>query len=261
MPVQTTGPILCPHCGGVIPAGAPRCPYCGSAYTPEAEKEYMRKLHGVRGQLGEVANVGKEASRKEIKRLGRRVARIVAAVLVLAAVAAGIVMVRHARENARNRREYEWRANALPEMNELFEKGDYDALLEKFEEAQNGEHDLYNWEHYTFCDIYGDTKYAEAFRDGYEKGYFTKNDAEQYLFILLKFRTISMRERLPEKDREILKEYTQQYEEDLKEIYGMSDEEIKTFEQDIAKNYGYPSYEKCAGYVAEHPEIIMEEAE
>ena len=70
-----------------------------------------------------------------------------------------------------------------------------------------------------------------------------------------------MRERLPEKDREILKEYTQQYEEDLKEIYGMSDEEIKTFEQDIAKNYGYPSYEKCAGYVAEHPEIIMEEAE
>lgn len=70
--------IYCTQCGAVIPPGEARCPYCGSSYAPEAEREYMRKLDQVRSDLDKVGNIGEETSRTEAGRIRKRVFRILA---------------------------------------------------------------------------------------------------------------------------------------------------------------------------------------
>ena len=249
-------PIICPQCGGIIPSGAPRCPYCGSAYAPEAEREYMQKLHKVRGELDKVGNVGAEVSGKEIGKVGKKIAVVLGIIFVLAAIISAAGVISRSRENARNRREYEWKQKAIPEMNELYERGDYDALLEKFHEAQYGEHIFYEWEHYTFCELYSDAKYADELLEGRENGYFLRDDAVELLYKELEFRGITARTGIPSEDKKLLREILKPYENDLKEIFLMSEEEMKDFDRELQKYSGYPIFASCEKYVDAHQEIL-----
>ena len=255
---MSTQPLICPQCGAEIPPGAARCPYCGTAYAPGAEKEYMRKLHGVRNDLGRVAGVGAEVTRRESGRLARKIALTVGVILVIAAVIFGIVILHRAKERSDNRKEYQWQRQEFPEMNTLFESGDYDALLEKYDKAQEDGHAVWDWEHRTFCELYEDTLYAASYRDGYEKGYFTRDDAVNYLYHLLKFRGLSMRNDAPADDRKALQPFLEPFENDLEEIYGADAADLESFDRTLSKNYGWPDYDACEEYVSAHPELIRE---
>ena len=97
--------IICRQCGSIIPPGQARCPYCGSSYEPEAEREYMRKLEQVRADLDQVGEAGAEASSREIKRVSSRVMRILGVILVFAVIVMGIVHWHQQRENVSQRPE------------------------------------------------------------------------------------------------------------------------------------------------------------
>ena len=103
--------IICRQCGAVIPPGTAACPYCGSAYAPEAEREYMRKLHRIREDLEDVGDAGKYASGKEISRTGKRTAVIVGIILAAGAALFLFFGVLRQRENINNRNEYAWTTN------------------------------------------------------------------------------------------------------------------------------------------------------
>ena len=249
-------PIICPQCGGVIPPGAPRCPFCGSAYAPEAEKEYMRKLHGVRQELGKVGNAGKEASEREAGTVGRKIAVTVCIIFAAAALIAGITLIVRSSENARDRREYHWSRENFPKWDALYEEGRYDELLELFDKALEEEHDLYDWEHYEFCYLYGDLLYAQYCRSRVMEGYFDADAAEELLYLELKLRGIPYRERLTDRDREILSGMLSPFEGDLTELFGMTEEEIRSFDASLEEKDGYPDSEQCRAYIMDHPEIL-----
>lgn len=250
-------PIICRQCGSEIPPGLPRCPYCGSAYEPEAEREYMRKLEKVRADLSQVGEAGAEASRREIRSVSSRVLRILGVILVIALILMGIVHWHQQRENTKNRQEYTWQQEVFPELDRLYETGDYQTLLDKVRAYEDEGHPMYQWKHRVFCELYESTIYADFFLESRRKGLFGEQDAVQLLHDELKFRGADYRTELPAEDLERLRVLLAPYENDLTEIFLMSEEDLQFFDGKLRKGNGYPSYGDCQEYIRNHPEVYQ----
>ena len=151
-----------------------------------------------------IPNRNPEASSREIKRVSSRVMRILGVILVFAVIVMGIVHWHQQRENTRNRQEYTWQQEVYPELNRLYETEDYKTLLEKVRAYEDEGHDLYQWEHRTFCELYESTIYADLFLESRKKGLFGEHDAVQLLHDELKFRGLDHRKELPSQDRQRL---------------------------------------------------------
>lgn len=249
--------IICSQCGAVIPPGEAECPYCGSAYAPEAERAYMRKLHQVRRDLDKVGNTGAVESRREIGRLRRRIVRILAVILVIYGVLYGLFRYMEQKESRENRREYLWQQEEIPKLNAMFEAGEYDDLIDAFRRAGDEGHSLYEWEHYDFCVLYESTKYMDETLRAREKGLFTDSDAIALLYDELCFRGAGYKTRIPAEDRKLIQELYDPYRNDLVDIFHMTEEELESFDQMLKKYGGYPEYKACEEYVAGHPEILF----
>ena len=61
--------IKCESCGGEFDASLVRCPYCGTAYEPAAEEEYMDKLEDVRDDLSDHTKDADNAVGKTFKKI------------------------------------------------------------------------------------------------------------------------------------------------------------------------------------------------
>lgn len=253
--------IICSQCGAALPPGTAVCPYCGSAYAPEAEREYMRKLDEIREDLDDVGDAGLHASRKEIGRNSRKIALIVGGILAFAALLFLLFHVLESRENMDNRKEYAWRQEHLAELDRLFEEGEYDALVEAFESARDEGHDLYDWDHYEFCTFWEEVTYVDRKLAERENGLFSKYDAEEVLYTELRIRGFSKRRRVPEEDLQIMAGLAQKYQDDLTDIFHATPEDLETFDQMLEKDKGYVSFEICSQYVKDHPEILLESGE
>lgn len=252
---------ICKNCGAVVPPGAARCSYCGSSWEPEAEHEYMRSLEQVRGDLDKVGDIGEETFKKESRRVGGRVTRIVVGVLLVFALFYGVFHFMERGEDRRNREEYEWKTENLPALDRLYEEGDYEALLEAYKEAQKAGHPLFDWEHFHFCEFYESAGYAKEFLRMREKGLFEETDAVLLLNDELRFRGLDFRKGIPADDREKIREIISPFENDLTEVFHVSEEELEAFDQMLEKNGGYPDYKACKEYVKNHPEILIEKRE
>ena len=250
--------IYCTQCGAEIPPGQAQCPYCGSAYAPEAEREYMRKLDHVRSELDNVGNIGEETSRNEIDRIRRRVIRILAGILIFAAAMYGLMFFLQTRENRDNRKEYTWQKENLPALEQLYEEGDYDALLEAYEKALEEGHTLYDWKYSTFCEVYKSKMFVDEILQMREEGVFEETDAIMLLHHELRFRGIRWSTGITEEDLEVIRDLVAPYENDLVEIFHASQEDLDTFDAELKKYRGFPNYDSCEAYVKDHPEILME---
>lgn len=250
---------FCPQCGAALIPGEASCPYCGSSlYGPEAERDYMRKLEAIRSDLDRVGEAGAEASEKEVGRIGRKILATCIVVFALAAVATGLVVYSNRRQNEKSRREYAWSREAFPEMDALFEAGDYEALLEAYRGAMDEGHDLYLWKHCGFCEYYEAIGFADAALYYREKGVFGKDDAILLLHDELKFRGLSLRADIPKEDKKILASRLERFSDDLTEIFCATREEIDEFDRSLKKSGGYPYYDTCSAFVEKHPEILRD---
>jgi len=247
--------IVCSQCGAVLKPGVAYCPYCGSAYAPEAEREYMRKLHRIKEDLDDVGDTGAIVSKNEAGKVGRKVVVTVGVILFIAALIAGIAVYFNLRETQKNHQEYAWRAENLPEMERLYEEGKYDELVTAFQKARQDGHDLYSWKHFTFCQIWEETVYTDQALTAREQGYFYEPDASGLLYHELVMRGLPYRRGLTEKERKILEEKTAEYQNDLREIFGASEEEIASIDSMLQEKNGYPDYSFCKDYLSGHPDI------
>ena len=99
--------VICSSCGAQFPAGKVRCPYCGTAYEPAAEEEYMDKLEQVRTDLeGYKVNAAKTTG----KALAKAVIVFAVVVLVVLILGIGIFLL---PEMMRRQREQEKREEFL----------------------------------------------------------------------------------------------------------------------------------------------------
>ena len=241
--------VICPSCGAHFAASSPRCPYCGTIYVPAAERDYMDKLGDVRESLEEVGDAGVTASRHEAKRTGRLVLRVLLAVAVIAAVIGGVAAWKAAKEKRDVRAEYRWQREHFPEMDALYEAGEYDRLLELYNEALDEDHDMWQWPHYAFCEIYGSYRYGEETLE------FVTNEPSQeekyredLLWCYLSMRGAAYRYRMPSEDRRKTEEMTEDLQRRIAEHLGLSDEDIEMFDGQLKKSDGYPHFDDIKAF-------------
>ena len=96
--------IVCETCGAEFDASLVRCPYCGTAYAPAEEEEYMEKLEGVRTELHQEIDKGNKRIGRE---LGNTFRVILAAVIVILLLVIGGVWLSGKTERSREEQKNE----------------------------------------------------------------------------------------------------------------------------------------------------------
>ena len=78
--------IKCESCGAEYDEAKVRCPYCGTAYLPAEENEYMEQLDGVRRELLDYRDSSEKGINKRLFSLirGAILIVLVAALLIMA---------------------------------------------------------------------------------------------------------------------------------------------------------------------------------
>ena len=101
---ETKKMIVCATCAGEYDASLVRCPYCGTAYAPAEEEEYMGQLEDVRKDLHQQ----KEKGEKRLKTgLGSTIRIILLVILVLLIFVFGGMWFAGKREQSRSDRKKE----------------------------------------------------------------------------------------------------------------------------------------------------------
>ena len=218
----------------------------------------MEHLEEVRSDLDQVGDAGRVASHREIGSVGRRIATVVGIILALAAVLFGIFLYMEKREVQNDRREYLWKRDNLSEMEQLFEAGQYDELLDRIQAAREDGIGLYDWKHSDFMSIYETIGYMDSALEAREKGYFSEYDAENLLYDELRCRGIDWLREMPDGDREKIRPFLEPYRNDLTEIFHATQMDIDGFDSALKDRDGYPDYEACKAFIEAHPEILLE---
>ena len=98
--------IVCKSCAAEYDASLVRCPYCGTAYAPAEEEEYMGKLEGIREDLHRQKDKG-DARLK--KKMSSTVRAVLVAVIVIVLLVFGILWLSGREERSwRDRKKQEF---------------------------------------------------------------------------------------------------------------------------------------------------------
>lgn len=147
--------ITCPNCGAEFDEELTNCPYCGSTNIKGAEKEYFKRLEGVRQDMEDLHDDAGEAMRYEAKRQGKKLWILFLVLGIFVLLIIGLIMWVDRPSTIDYKESYAWKAEHFPELDALYEAEDYNALLAKYYEliAQKG-NSMYEWEHCNFISDY-----------------------------------------------------------------------------------------------------------
>jgi len=96
--------IICRSCGAEYDASLVRCPFCGTAYAPAEEDEYMGKLEAVREDLHLETKRGDVRIKKGMSSTVRAI--IIAVIVILLLIFGGLWLSgRHERSRSNRQKE------------------------------------------------------------------------------------------------------------------------------------------------------------
>lgn len=245
--------VICGSCGGGFEDDQPKCPYCGSTHIKGAEQEYMGKLENVRKDMGELDNAPLEELQKAVKKQGYFIRNSVLVILLIAAAAALIVYLMNREEKKDYKEEYLWQQEYFPRLSQLYDNGEYDAMMKLAVQAldENPSATLWTWEHYDFYEVYVDARMFGALLQLEEAGALSGNDYSlmfYYEWVLVCLEEFD-RPEYTEKEWEALAPYIELAGEALVSDWGMTDGEYQEFLQLAEQNYHSVSYSSCEEYV------------
>ena len=157
-PVKKVRMLHCPHCGAEYEEGLLRCPYCLSVDDHQDESEFLEDLDEIRDKMEDLpedavrqANIiqTKEAV-SDFGRILKRIGIVFGVILLL--IGAGALCERMlsggggAGSKQKDKEKYLWMQENIPLLDEMYEKGDYEGLLEAY--RSDGDAWFYEWEHY-----------------------------------------------------------------------------------------------------------------
>lgn len=163
---------VCQNCGASYDIHEVECPYCGYINPEGAEEKYFRDLESTREGLDMVDDDAVSHYKSEIRSNSKAMLRriILAAVVVLAVIAVIAYLLHRSEEQYADNRtaeevtaELQWQNEHFPELDALYEAGDYEGLCELYLSFYEEEHDLWEYEHYDFCEAY--SRYLELDTD------------------------------------------------------------------------------------------------
>ena len=96
--------IICRTCGAEYDVSLVRCPFCGTAYAPAEEEEYMDKLEDIRDDLHRQTEDGDKRIKKAT---GSTVFTIFLVIVVILVLLFGILWFSYRQEQSRSDRHKE----------------------------------------------------------------------------------------------------------------------------------------------------------
>lgn len=237
--------LKCENCHAMIDAESPQCPYCGAINVSGSEKKYMEQLSDIKEDIEELEQIPVHASQKEMGKTGK-IILITVAVLV---VTVGIITKAYhffdyiftdiVVEDPKQK--LLWERENYPVLDTMYENEDYDGILafmqEHFEDAG---YSVYNWDHYSFIDLYRyyeDSMYTAAL---IEEGNYDKDDIAWCIVdALLVFREMDY-VTYTAKEEEQIAAYREEIYEVMQKLFGMTKEQVDKLYQDSCteKEYG-----------------------
>ncbi|MCR5799915.1 MAG: hypothetical protein K6G69_07560 [Lachnospiraceae bacterium] len=244
--------IKCKNCGAEFDENLSACPYCGEMNQSGAEKEYMDKLEGVRQDMGELADDSEEEVGRSIRSVSRVIiiSAIIFIVIALSIVGLSYYLDNRSMEaNGTPKERLAWQNQYYPVLEDLYEKGDFDAIME-FRDAHCNDtgFSYYEWPKYDILYTY---------EMGYllEKGYERMDPNNEYdvtsaIYYVLnyKYSLDKMRTKLSERDLELIEAYEEVCDSMIHDKLGMDDEEFERVRQETDEGYG-PVYSLIKKYV------------
>ena len=251
--------VVCGSCGAQFDEDRAKCPYCGSTNLKGAEKEYMEKLKGIKGNMGELDEVPMEELKGAFQKQGKRLKKVLLSLLALAAVLLLVIFLTGRGEKKDYRDQYLWEQENFPKLDQLYDAGEYDDMLAYVNQlTDDGEHDLFEWEHYDFYLAYGSAARVQELlekREAKDLSDFEQLElfyCEWYVVCLEEFaeeRAGLLQEKYSEQEMAILAPYIEMARQDLMESWGLSEQEYDEFLSQASKNYYRVPFTRCEEYI------------
>ena len=259
--------VRCPYCGAQFEEGLLRCPYCGSVDDHQDETEFLEDLDELKDKLEdlpeETIRQTNMVQRKEaVQDMGRILKRIgIIAVIALLIIGLGLFLDRvvegnsPARRDQENRERYLWLQEHIPLLDEMYEKGDYEGLLEAYQSGNGAWY--YEWEHY---DLLEGLRLLERIRESdipiLEEsvktfGADSRQAAEDRSVLLadeLQVLYFDKQARNKE-DAATIRELSADVREDFEARFALTEEELEYLQKKMADNYGYISIRECREFL------------
>ncbi len=261
--VKAVRMVRCPHCGAEYEEGLLHCPYCKSVDDYQDESEYLEDLDELRDKLEDIPEETlRQNDRMQKKQAVRDLRKIFVIVAVFFAAIGGIVLFEtvmsgntQGQVDKRNREKYLWIQENYPILDEMYEKEDYEGLLEKFMESGNA--GIYDWEHYDLLTALekisvireGDLQLVDEAVQKYGEDSDEALRERAALFSdELQLRYLSLHAKQTE-DRERIASLSEEYLKDLTERFSLTEEELAELDRLLVKNYGYMTNKECRDYL------------
>lgn len=234
----------CKSCAAHFDEMLPACPYCGTASIKGAQAQYMDKLEDIRSDVEDLGAVPADVAKRELWK-----PFIIVLVVILACVAflwIWFLLDTEPEEKTTERDSkgnYAWIQENSPVLNELYEKEDYEQLMELFEEAVAGGKPIQQWEHYEFCTYlkqYIDIE--DVLEKEVEGQEFSKYDYERLIYLYHSIPLVMDSTLLLQEEKDKLRPYAQMLEADYETRWNFTQEELNMLEQGKEED-GYLSYE------------------
>ena len=243
---------VCGSCGAEYEENLSKCPHCGSMNLVGAEREYMDKLGDVQKDMGKLEDAPLENLNATVKGQGRFLIKVFLVILVAAAVLAAVFFWMDRRGQGNLKEEYAWQQEYIPRLNQLYDDGDYDAMMNLALLSMSDKNAvLWKWEHYDFYEAYFRVKdFAELYpKWGEERldqyDYVILFQAEWYLILLEKYRQAEY----TDGEFAVLRPYIEKAGEALASDWGMSEEEYGEFLNLAEENYYWLPFTSCEDFV------------
>ena len=258
--------VRCPNCGAQYEEGLLYCPYCRSVDDYQDESEYLEDLDEIKDQLEDMPeNVLRDQTKaqtaeaaRDIGRIFRRIGIAVAVILLLAGVFTFFDKVvagnSEAGRSEKQKQEYLWKQENFPKLDEMYEKGDYDGILELARSSDNP--GLYDWKHYPLVDglqileyIPTQIRSLEEMEQAGNTGKASYLDQQTSLLrdeLMLLYFDYRQAE---EADVAIIREKAEVYIEDLQTRFALTQEEQEHFRELARKDRGYIYLSDCRDFL------------
>ncbi len=253
--------VHCKNCGGTFDETAVKCPYCGTMHFAGAAAAYNQKIETITDDLKDLGDLPAQAYKDAVVTQGKHISKILLTTVIVVALIAGLVfavfilpgLLTENYDAEIARQQVIWSQTVYPELDALYEAGDFDAIL-AFETDLYSDNDniysLFSWSHYNFLESYRThTEVVEAQARFATDLAYSEFDLGYILYFALGAYQDTSFEGYTETDLIYLTEYYQSASDFLQENFDFTEDDLAQLYQTFTADDGWVGLNETMAYM------------